>query len=102
MSGNQVDTLLAEAERKWDEIGACGSCGWHDLFHNHESDIRWQLEMGYETIELLCHSENEDAIDHRGVKFRVTDLASNNPEATTAPVKSAPNTAPTMNRKGES
>lgn len=70
-------------EGNWDDIGACDSCGWHDLFSNYDIDnydIDNALTDGGD-MELLCHSDDdENASSHRGIRFNLYHLEPPKPD----------------------
>lgn len=79
-----IEDSLKLVEANWDNIGACGSCGWHDIFANYDYLIKEDLEEGVTGIELLCHSDDVDVWSHRGVRFNIKDLAASQEDKETA------------------
>jgi hypothetical protein len=67
---------IAEArkllELKWNQEGACASCGWHALLGEHDVEDLDIVEAidGDGVLKLKCLSKNdEDQWNHRSIKI---------------------------------
>lgn len=65
-----IAAARAELERRWDQEGECGSCGWHAALYEHDvtdDDLAEALTDGGR-LELGCRNyEYGDPYGHRGV-----------------------------------
>lgn len=78
MSGDtkgKVDYYIELVEKRWSDIGACQSCGYHASFHEYlidDYDIENAIEHNNGRLELSCLSDGGD--DHRGVRISLEEL----------------------------
>lgn len=74
----QIAKARAELERRWNDEGECGSCGWHAALYEHDvddDDLAEAINDGG-CLELGCRNhEFGDPIGHRGVVIVLTEFS---------------------------
>lgn len=73
ISADLIAKARAELERRWDEEGACQSCGWHAALYEHrvtDEDLADAIRNGG-LLMLSCLSEDDDPEMHRGVRIKL-------------------------------
>lgn len=70
----QIEAAWQALRERWEDQGACGSCGWHAALYEHgvdDAEISEALDTGG-VLELPCLSDNEDPSLHRGVRVDIS------------------------------
>ena len=72
-----IDEAIALVRQRWDEEGACGSCGWHAALYEYgELAYAITIDKRDGCIRLPCLSDDaEDAWSHRGVRIWIDSTA---------------------------
>lgn len=65
-----IEEAIELVRRKWNDQGACASCGWHAALEEY-GDLRQAIDIdeARHRVELSCLSDDEDAYSHRGVRI---------------------------------
>lgn len=70
-----IDEAITLVRSKWDEQGACQSCGWHAALYEY-GPLEESIDIMENRVEMSCLNENWEGYSHRGVRIYFTQPVS--------------------------